>query len=236
MSGAPLVASLAVNANLGTLPEATPTMLNAAAAAGFSVVKLKVGTAPVADEISQLRQLACVLPPGLKLRLDANRAWGFADASRFIAACTDLPIDGLEEPLADPESAALAKLQAGVPFPLAIDESTQLLAADFFRHPPVGRLVIKPARQGGLLASIELALRARASGLEVIVTSSLESACGLLACAQLAAAIAPDAVHGLGTAEWFAADTGQPPSMAGGRLHLPAARGLGFAPTGGIAQ
>lgn len=170
------------------------------------------------------------------MRLDANRAWGFADASRFIAACTDLPIDGLEEPLADPESAALAKLQAGVPFPLAIDESTQLLAADFFRHPPVGRLVIKPARQGGLLACIELALRATASGLEVIVTSSLESACGLLACAQLAAAIAPDAVHGLGTAEWFAADTGQPPPMAGGRLHLPAARGLGFAPTGGIAQ
>lgn len=236
LSSEPPVDSLAVNANLGSLPEATPAMLNAAAAAGFSVVKLKVGTAPVADEISQLRQLACVLPPGLKLRLDANRAWGFADASRFIAACTDLPIDGLEEPLADPESAALAKLQAGVPFPLAIDESTQLLAADFFRHPPVGRLVIKPARQGGLLASIELALRARASGLEVIVTSSLESACGLLACAQLAAAIAPDAVHGLGTAEWFAADTGQPPPMAGGRLHLPAARGLGFAPTGGIAQ
>ena len=50
------------------------------------------------------------------------------------------------------------------------------------------------------------------------------------------AAIAPGAVHGLGTAEWFAADTGQPPPMAGGRLHLPAARGLGFAPTGGIAQ
>ena len=54
--------------------------------------------------------------------------------------------------------------------------------------------------------------------------------------AHLAAAIAPEAVHGLGTAEWFAADTGQPPPMAGGRLHLPAARGLGFAPTGGIAQ
>ena len=131
--------------------------------------------------------------------------------------------------MAEPNSVFLQNLQATVAFPLAIDESTDLLDANFFRHPPVRRLVIKPARHG-LLASVELALRARASGLEVIVTSSLESACGLLACAHLAAAVAPAAVHGLATADWLAADTGTPPAIVGGRLQLPTVPGLGFQP------
>ena len=55
------------------------------------------------------------------------------------------------------------------------------------------------------------------------------SACGVTACAQLAAAIAPQACHGLATADWLAADTGTPPAICDGRLWLPQVAGLGFA-------
>jgi O-succinylbenzoate synthase len=206
--------------------------LDHAAAAGFTVAKLKVGVAPVDDEIAALYRLAATLPPALRLRLDANRAWPLATARRFVAACASLPIDGLEEPLADPDPASLASLQATAAFPLAIDESTHLLDAAFFRHPPVRRLVLKPARHGGLLASTELALRARASGLEVIVTSALESACGIAILAHLAAAVAPDAVHGLATGDWLISDTGLPPRIVDGRMQLPKGNGIGFAMTG----
>jgi O-succinylbenzoate synthase len=143
-----------------------------------------------------------------------------------------LPIDGVEEPLRDPDLAFLAGLQASVPFPLAIDESTHLIACDFWRAPPVRRLVIKPARHGGLAASADLALRARANGVEVIVTSALESACGILALAHLAAAVSPDAVHGLATGEWLASDTGLPPRIIDGRMQLPKGNGIGFAVAG----
>ena len=228
LSGRASVASVAVNVNFGPVLAVDRNRLGQAAAKGFTVAKLKVGIAPLDDEITALLQLTTALPPTLRLRLDANRAWPLATAQRFIAACAGLPIDGLEEPLADPTHAQLASLQASAAFPLAIDESIHLLDAPFFRHPPVRRLVLKPARHGGLLASIQLALRARASGLEVIVTSSLESACGLTACAHLAAAIAPEACHGLATAEWFTTDTGAPPVIVGGRLLLPQERGLGF--------
>jgi O-succinylbenzoate synthase len=78
------------------------------------------------------------------------------------------------------------------------------------------------------LASIELALRARAAGLEVIITSSLESACGLIACAHLAAAVAPLATHGLASADWFAKDTGQAPLIANGQMIIPQQAGIGF--------
>lgn len=235
LSGNARVGSLAVNGNLGSLQNVTPGMLKAAADQGYAVIKLKVGIAPPNDEIAQLTELATHAPAGISWRLDANRAWCFADAQAFIAHCAGLPIEGLEEPLAAPDCAALARLQAAAAFPIALDESTELIDAHFFRHPPVRRLVIKPARHGGLLASVELALRAQASGIEIIVTSSLESACGLFACAQLAAAVAPGNVHGLATAEWFSVDTGAVPRIANGRLPLPAAAGLGFMPNGSYA-
>ncbi len=228
LSGNEAVSELAINANLGTLAALEPEMLATAANQGFSVVKLKVGQAPVQQEVALLQQKLSAAP--LRVRLDANRAWSVADAAYFVTQCAGLPIEGLEEPLAAPDTQSLAELQSRCDFPLAIDESTELIDDAFFRHPPVRRLIIKPAREGGLLASIEHALRAKASGLEVVVTSSLESACGLLACAHLAAAIAPEATHGLGIADWFADDTGLPPAVSAGRLQLPDAPGLGFQP------
>ena len=71
-------------------------------------------------------------------------------------------------------------------------------------------------------------VRARASGLEVIITSALESACGIATLAHLAAAVAPEAVHGLATGDWLAGDAGLPPRIVDGRMRLPAGDGAGF--------
>ena len=230
LSGAPPVTSVAVNAVLGAISGVTPAAVHDSLAAGFRVLKIKVGSGPLAKEIERLEMLCATLPTGITLRLDANAAWEAADAGRFLAACLPLPIDGIEEPLRTPDIATLRRLQAMVPFPLAIDESIHLITCEFWQAPPVRRLVIKPPRHGGLLASAELALRAQAAGLECTVTASLESACGLLACAHLASAIAPETCHGLATADCFATDTGTPPAIDGGRLLLPQGAGLGFSP------
>lgn len=230
LRGDSTVTDLAVNGNLGSLSDSTPTLLAKAAAQGLSVVKIKVGVHPVAEEIRRLHQLVLFSAPGMSWRLDANCAWSLADAKAFLSGCDGLPVEGLEEPLAIPDQATLGHLQSMVSWPIALDESIQLINEHLFRHPFVHRLVIKPARHGGLLASVELALRARASGIEVIVTSGLESACGLAACTQLAAAVAPDSIHGLTTADWFAADTGRCCRIYQGRIQLPATPGLGFTP------
>jgi len=228
LSGNPPVRTLSVNASLGKLTASSAAEIGAACAAGFKVLKLKVGSAPVADEIRHLCRLATVLPADCRLRLDANGAWNIANARDFLAACRDLPVDACEEPLAVPEPDELARLQAAVPFVLAVDESLDLLGAAFFQHPPVRRIVIKPARLGGLLAAMAIARRARAAGVETVISSALESSCGLLACAHLAAAAAPTAIHGLATASWFVSDTGTPPLIQHGQLILPGKPGLGF--------
>ena len=220
---------IAVNGMLGPLLQVSPASIQEALLAGFKIVKIKVGNAPLNDEIRHLEQIGRALPAGIRLRFDANGAWSMPEAQQFLAACADLPVEGLEEPLHQPTLGELAKLQEQVDYPLAIDESWHLIDRHFFNSPAVRRLIIKPPRHGSLLGSTEIALRARSAGVECIFTSSLESTCGLLAVAQLAAATAPEAVHGLATAGLFASDTGITPEIRWGKLQLPEVDGLGFA-------
>lgn len=227
--------AVAVNAALGSLQRLDDAAVASACAAGFSVLKLKVGTQAVERELADLRRVAALLPAGTLLRLDANGAWRQSDAERFLATCAGLPIEMLEEPLADPQPDALRRLQALCVFSLALDESL----ADFereilFAAPPVRRLVLKPPSHGGLLTALALARKAAAAGLECIVTSSIDSACGVLAAAHLAAALDNGLAHGLATSSWLAQDTGSAPRIAGGRLSLSGAPGIGFIPGPGL--
>ena len=231
-----------VNAALGSLMQASDESILAACAQGFSVLKFKVGSNFIKGEIDRLRSVSDLLPSGIKLRLDANRAWSEAEAKNFIAHCADLPVDMLEEPLADPTPGALQRLQANCEFPLALDESwSGNFALDtFFAAPPVRCLVLKPPRLGGLLPALALARRAKTAGIQCVVTSSVDSACGVLAAAQLAAVLDRDSdlktgsasvlVHGLATSIWLAKDTGIAPKIIKGRLRLPDTNGLGFIP------
>ncbi|PWB53197.1 MAG: o-succinylbenzoate synthase [Nitrosomonadales bacterium] len=219
------------NAALGALDAGAPQRARAAIAEGFEVLKLKAGLQPVEHELALLRQLAAGLPPGIALRLDANRAWNMADAQRFIAGMAGLPLEMLEEPLAQPGLADLSTLQALTDVPLALDESLpglgleQVLAA-----PPVQRLVLKPMVIGGLQPALETARRARESGMACVVTTSVDSAAGTLAALHLAAALNNGLHHGLATSGWLARDTGCAPHPERGILTAGELPGLGFFP------
>jgi O-succinylbenzoate synthase len=228
LSGQSPVTNVAVNANLGAIFSIDAKRISVALDHGFSMLKIKVGIGHWQDEIAHLQHLSRCLPPGAKFRLDANAAWSETEAASFLLASTTLPVESLEEPLRQPDQTRLARLQRLAHYPIAIDESIHLIDDNFFHHPPVRRLMLKPARFGSLLTTMVIALRAQASGIECVVTSSLESNCGLLACAHLAAAIAPQAVHGLGTADWFMENVGEAMTLHAGQLALPSTPGLGY--------
>ena len=223
--------SVAVNAALGPLGDACAARAREAIAQGYAIGKIKVGIEGVAAELARLQALAEATQGRLRLRLDANRAWTRADAERFLAAIAGLPIDAVEEPLAQPTLAALAALQAGLPYSLAIDESLPQFGADaLIEAQAVRRFVLKPARLGGIGATQAIALKARQAGIEIVLTSVVDSAVGVTAAAQLAAALSPSLAHGLGTGAWLAADVAVPPAIAAGRLQLPDSPGLGLRP------
>ncbi|QVL51463.1 MAG: o-succinylbenzoate synthase [Thiocapsa sp.] len=220
-----------VNGILGTLATLTAADLQPAVEAGFSVVKIKVGVDKPASEIARLRSLAQLLPSDMRLRLDANGAWGYDLACRILDQLSELPIESLEEPLSIPDPSRLRALQERALFPLALDESLAALPADMdIGELGVRRIVIKPAVVGGLRSALDLSRRAATAGIDVVVTGVVESAAGLWPTAQLAAATGSKLPHGLATAEWLAEDLGVPPRLHGGSLSLCERPGSGFRP------
>ena len=225
---------VAINAALGAaVGGGAVKRAEAALDHGYSVAKLKLGVADIAAEIAAVRAIAAHTGHRLRLRLDANRAWTPSQAMTILDALADLPIDGLEEPLAAPTLAALAALQSRTAFALAIDESLPVFGLKaVLAAAAVRRLVIKPARLGGFTATWTLAHRAIAVGIEVVLTSVVDSTIGVTAAAHLAAALPGNAIHGLGTLPWLAFDVALPPRLDAGILQLPAGCGLGVRPTG----
>ncbi len=231
---------VAVNTMLGPVGPATAARAEPAWHAGFRVLKLKVGVDEPEIELAHLRALADRLPAGVTLRLDANGAWDMPHALQVLEGLAGLPIEALEEPLRRPRPEDLRALQTLADFPLALDES--LHQPDCFdqqagwSHPDpaalgVRRWVLKPPAQGGLCATLACAERAIAAGLEVVVTSLIESAAGVWPMLQLAAALKGQPPHGLATSPWLVADLGRPPVASSGWIDLPQEPGSGFMPT-----
>ncbi len=217
--------SLAVNGLAA--PDGIPEALNA----GFRVIKVKVGHRPLRSDLHWLKTLR--LPEGVRLRLDANRAWTRDEAMRVLDSLSHLAVDCLEEPLAEPTIEGLAALQRNTPVTLALDESLpELGIARVLAERPVRRLVLKIGALGGLRAALALAAQAHAAKLECVITSALDSAVGVAAAAHLAAAagIGPLA-HGLSTASWLAEDVAVPLAVTGGRLDFDQCPGLGVSPS-----
>jgi o-succinylbenzoate synthase len=205
-----------------------------ATGAGFTVIKLKLGHRDWEEEARCLKLLARRLPAGVRLRLDANGSWPLPAAQAFLEAVAPLPVDCVEEPLRHPTLGMLAELQAETAIPLAVDESLHRLGREeLLRAAPVHRLALKPMALGGPMSTLELARQALERGMLPIITSSLESAVGIHALCQLAAAlepIMPGNHHGLATSDWFRNNTAPAPRLEQGRILLDQRPGIGVIP------
>ena len=196
-----------VNAAIGALDDDCTARVQLALAAGYRILKIKLGLQPWEEELPRLQILASTLPTPVQLRVDANQAWSEVIARTALTALTALPIEAVEEPLAEANFKILAKLQQQMPFALALDESMLTMS----RHGllaicPVQRLILKPTVLGGLSRTFALAAQAQQLGLEWVITSALESGVGVRAAAHLAAALGGDLAHGLATGTWFTQD------------------------------
>lgn len=210
----------------GETPESVAASAAAATAAGHRTLKLKVGTAPLADDVARVAALRRAAPDAA-LRLDANGAWG-ADAADAVRALARFEPELLEEPVRG--LAQLRRLQAGSDIPIAADESLPPLV-DLHRHLPLGvaAAVLKPSALGDPVAVLGAAAALAETGTGAIIGSFMESAVGVATAAHVAAAAAgPDA--GLGTSALLQSDVCEPPAVRGGAVHLPAGPGLGLAP------
>jgi o-succinylbenzoate synthase len=196
-------------------------------AQGFRCLKLKVGRG-VEEDVARLAAVRAAVGPQVRLRIDANGMWSLDEALRFLPQLAAYDLEYIEQPVAG--VADLAQLRRAIDVPIAADECVtdagvvQQLAA--MRAADV--IVVKPALLG-LRAAIAVVRAAQACGMNVVVTSALDTSIGIAAALHLAATL-PDPVLpcGLATASLLAGDLARDSlTPRGGWLEVPRGPGLG---------
>lgn len=189
--------------------------------AGYEAVKLKVGSREVEADAELVRGLGTILGGEVSLRLDANRAWSFAEAVHFARAVADVEYEYIEEPLKDPSR--LADLTQDHGMPVALDESLVGMALeDLGNHIHARAAVIKPTLVGGISRTLRLAAEARGLGVTPVISSAYETGVGTEALLALSAATGfGRTAAGLDTYRRLGADVLHPPlDMASPRVDL----------------
>ena len=205
----------------GGSPAAIATSAAAAVAAGHATVKVKVGTHGIHGDVDRVSAVRSRIGPDVRLRLDANGAWGVGEALRHLDRLAAFDIEFVEEPVAGLDY--LAEVRLSSPIPTAVDESARTVD-DVSRAVEMGAadlVVLKPSAIGGPLEAARAAAIVRSAGLDVVVTSLMEGSVGIRAAAHLASAIgALDPAPGLATASLLAVDVDTPCLPVHGELLL----------------
>jgi L-alanine-DL-glutamate epimerase-like enolase superfamily enzyme len=143
---------------------------------GYRTIGLKVGTFEPQYDIARLRAVRRAIGSDIRIRCDANQAWGAAEAIETIRRMEEFDICMVEQPVAGWDIEGSARVKAAVNVPVAADEGLhsprdalkiiQADAADIFS--------IKTTKMGGLLPSWKTAAIIQAAGYKVFVNSMIE--------------------------------------------------------------
>ncbi len=203
-----------------------------ARASGFPCVKLKVGMAKGAEaERERVAAVRRAIGGRLKLRLDANGAWGVEQAIHTIRVLEPYGIEFVEQPVACGDVEALRRVRAAVRTPIAADEDVDSVAAAerVLGAGAAQVLVIKPMVVGGLRPARQIIERAQCQGVSCLVTTTLDTGIGTAAALHLAATLpATGLACGLATGALLTTDLLTTPLLVrDGRMQRPNAAGLG---------
>jgi D(-)-tartrate dehydratase len=112
--------------------------------AGYTMVKMKVGGAPLADDMRRIEAVKAILPKGAELAVDANSKFNRAEALAYAKAMTPYALRWFEEPCDPLDFASLADISEASPHALSTGEN-------LFSTQDVENLVrfgnLKPARR-----------------------------------------------------------------------------------------
>lgn len=154
---------------------------------GFRAIKVKVGN-DWQQEISFLRKLRREIGEDPELRLDANGAWHWKQALRYIHQMEDLNVSLLEQPVPAWDVDGLRKVVDKSPIPIVADECV-LTVYDVYELAKGGvadYVNIKICRSGGIYPGLKMAAVAEAAGMTPLIGSMLEYGVGTMAGAHFA--------------------------------------------------
>ena len=200
--------------------------------AGYSCLKLKIGSLDFATELAMLAEIRAVAGPDrLTLRVDANGAFAPADAPVQLAQLAAFHLHSIEQPIAASQWPAMAELCRISPVPIALDEeligvTAPSRQAALLDEIAPAYIVLKPTLLGGHAATRQWIALAQARSIGWWITSALESNVGLNAVAQLTGEYDVQGfAQGLGTGQLYHNNVAAPLHTGSGTLHYdPAGR------------
>lgn len=196
---------------------------------GINIIKLKIGSNTLSQDIDLVNNVATNLGPNVKLRLDVNGAWSLNTALKACELLSSHNIDYLEQPLSQDKIHQLSELRKNTAIPIAVDESLTNIksaknvidanAADVF--------VIKPMVTGGFKNTKEIIKLAKDNRIRTVITSIMESYIGRMALLHLSCAYQITEACGLTTGSLFDDEQHDIPYQENGRMCIGNTPGLG---------
>lgn len=191
---------------------------------GFRCIKLKIGAIDFGREWELLHFIRDQHPAReVTIRVDANGAFSYKEASEKLQRLAELEIHSIEQPIKAGQWQEIARLCASSPLPIALDE--ELIGI----HDPAEKkklldtirprfLILKPTLHGGISGCNEWISLANERGVGWWVTSALESNIGLNSIAQWCATHENPLPQGLGTGTLYTNNIPLPLEIKGDRL------------------
>ena len=133
-------------------------------AAGYRGVKMKVGGAPLSEDVDRVRAVREAIGPDVRLMVDANNAWTMPEALAFTRAAERYDLTWLEEPVWPDDMRGSAELRRRLDVPVASGENeyTRWGARDLLESDAVDILQADPQTCGGLTEWMRIATLASA--------------------------------------------------------------------------
>jgi len=192
-------------------------------AAGYSILKIKVGTPRDEEILRMIRDEA----PEKTIRVDANTGWTAKEAIRRIPMLEEFGVEFVEQPLPGKDVEGLRLVRKHSRLPIIADESCETASDVAKLVGAVDGVNIKLAKCGSLREALRIVHAARAHGMSVMLGCMIESTVGIAAAIQLTPLV--DYVD-LDGAALLADDPFTGPGLeADGRLRFNTEPGLGVA-------
>jgi L-alanine-DL-glutamate epimerase-like enolase superfamily enzyme len=210
-------------------PERTAEKAVKAIEMGFRHLKVKLGLDTERD-VQAVREVRRAVGPDVRLRLDANQAWGRQQAVETLRRMEPEVIEFCEQPIPKDDVKGLRFLADRVAVPIMADEAV-FTARDVLRVSDlesVPYINLKVAKTGGIRELIQADAVATTAGLTSMLGCMMESRLGLTASAH--AALACGSVRFLDLDTHF--ELAEDPVIGGIRyerdeIQLPESPGLG---------
>ncbi len=158
---------------------------------GWKILKVKVGSLPVDEEVSRVQRIYEVTRGRAGLRIDANQGWNMKQAVQAFEKLDRIGLDFIEQPLRRGDFAGLAELSSTYSTPIMADESAEtpddvsLIALDGC----AGIISYKLEKSGGFTNSLEMERIAFDNGLEGYMGCMIETGIGNAAYAAFASCV-----------------------------------------------